>query len=431
MKNIINKIVTLLIAVVMVCGISAIMYETVYAASAKFTGPTTVRAGDTITLTFTVSDNGKYALEGTLDYDSTKLTLNSISSLREGWEVERNDNTLIAYDNNMTNPLGTNTNVFQAVFKVNANVTAGTNLSVSIKNITSTTGSVQNSLGTVTYSVTVAKPLSQDNTLSALSVDGCTLSPTFAPNTTTYSIGEVDYSVSTLNVKATKSDANATVTVSGNRLAVGANTVTVTVTAENGSVKVYKINVTRKQDPNYVASGNADVANVTVSAGILSPKFDATITDYVVYLPFEQKGMRFEMRGTAKDNKAAGVKSAIIESLAEGNNKTKLVCTAENGTTKEYNVIVVVMPKYTGGEPSVGEPENPTSPPQDTGKPDEGESITQESNEKATDEDTLKEVGSSAKTTNGVPIWLKILLVVATTMIGLGVLYVIYIKSKK
>ena len=137
------------------------------------------------------------------------------------------------------------------------------------------------------------------------------------------------------------------------------------------------------------------------------------------------------MRGTAKDNKAAGVKNAVIESLAEGNNKTKLVCTSENGTTNEYNVIVVVMPKYTGGEPSVGEPENPTSPPQDTGKPDEGESITQESSEKATDEDTLKEVGSSAKTTNGVPIWLKILLVVATTMIGLGVLYVIYIKSKK
>lgn len=432
MKSIIYKIAALLAALLLVCGVSATVYTSVYGASASLTGATTVRAGDTITLTLVVSDSGKYGLEGTLSYDSSKATLSSVTSLRSGWEVERNGNTIIAYDNNMTNPLGNNTSVLKAVFKVNSNIQAGTTLTISINNITATTGSSESNLGTATYSVAIAKPLSGDNTLSGLSVDGYKLSPAFNGGTTTYSIGEVDYNVSSLNVKATKADSSATVTVTGNKLSVGGNTVTITVKAQNGSTKVYKINVTRKQNPNYVASGNANVSSVTVSSGKLSPKFDAAVTSYVVYLPYEEKGTRWELKGTAQDGKATGVKSAVIESLAEGNNATKLVCTAENGTTKTYNIMVVVMPKYAGGEPATWEAE--TSTGQDDNK-ENGVDATQDSNsvdsnEASTEDGGFKEVDHSNKQSGkSTPVWLILIFVALAAVAGFGACYVLYNKK--
>ena len=60
-----------------------------YAASASLTGPSTVRAGDTITLKLNISDNGKYGLEGSLSYDSSQVTLSDISCNVSGWKVER------------------------------------------------------------------------------------------------------------------------------------------------------------------------------------------------------------------------------------------------------------------------------------------------------------------------------------------------------
>ncbi len=429
MRSIVYRMTALIVALLLMCGISVTVYTTVYGASAKLTGTTTVRAGDTITLTLVVSDSGKYGLEGTLSYDSSKVTLNDVSSLRSGWEVERNGNTIIAYDNNMTNPLGNNTNVLKATFKVNSNIEAGTTVTVSIKDITTTTGSEQGNLGTASYSVSIAKPLSTDNNLSGLSVDGYKLSPAFSAGTTTYSIGEVDYNVSSLNVKATKSDSNANVTVTGNQLSVGANTVTITVKAQNGSTKVYKIKVTRKQNPNYVASSNANVSSVTLSSGKISPKFDASITSYVVYLPYEEKGSKWEMKGNAQDGKSTGVESAVIESLAEGNNVAKLVCTAENGTTKTYNVTVVVMPKYSGGEPATWEAD--TSLPQDSNNDNNTDNVTNEdATGVATDNEEVGEVDvNNVERQNKTPVWFIIIFVILAAVAGFGACYVLYVKK--
>lgn len=324
-----------------------------YAASASLTGPSTVRAGDTITLSLNVSDSGKYGLEGSLSYDSSVVSLSDMSCNVSGWKVENNGNAIIVYDDALSNPLGGSTAVLTLKFRVNDGVAAGTAVNISVNGIVTTDGSAESSIGTASYSTTIAAPLSGNANLSSLSVSEGTLSPAFKAATTSYSIGEVDYSVSKLNISYKTEDSKATVSISGNNLAVGANTVSVTVKAENGATKTYKISVTRKQDPNYVPSANAALKEITLNSGVLSPGFSEDKTDYIVYLPYEYVGKEFSVTGSAADSKASGVTGGTIAALVEGVNTTTVVCKAEDGTEKTYKITVVVMPEYNGAVPNI------------------------------------------------------------------------------
>ena len=324
-----------------------------YAASASLTGPSTVRAGDTITLSLNVSDSGKFGLEGSLNYDSSVVSLSGMSCNVSGWKVENNGNAIIVYDDALSNPLGGSATVLTLKFKVNDGVAAGTAVNISVNGIITTDGSAESSIGTASYSTSVAAPLSGNANLSSLSIAEGTLSPAFKAGTTSYSIGEVDYSVSKLNISYKTEDSKAKVSISGNDLKVGANTVSVVVKAENGATKTYKISVTRKQDPNYVASSNAALKEITPSSGVISPGFSADKTDYIVYLPFEYVGKEFSVAGSAADSKATGVTGGTIAALVEGVNSTTVVCKAEDGTEKTYKITVVVMPEYNGAVPNI------------------------------------------------------------------------------
>lgn len=98
------------------------------------------------------------------------------------------------------------------------------------------------SSGTVTGKAPVS--YSSDNTLSSLQISPGTLSPAFSPEITTYN-ASVDSDVEELVVSAVANDSNAKVSVSGRKMDPGRNTTTITVTAEDGSVKKYIIYTTR------------------------------------------------------------------------------------------------------------------------------------------------------------------------------------------
>ncbi|MCL2351960.1 MAG: cadherin-like beta sandwich domain-containing protein [Firmicutes bacterium] len=89
---------------------------------------------------------------------------------------------------------------------------------------------------------------SSDATLSALAVGSFELSPAFSPDVTEYALS-VPNAVETVTVSAQASSGKAG--VSGDlgtiALAVGGNAINVTVTAENGVVNTYTVNVTREQ----------------------------------------------------------------------------------------------------------------------------------------------------------------------------------------
>lgn len=100
---------------------------------------------------------------------------------------------------------------------------------------------------------------SSDNSLSALSLSAGELSPAFVYSTTSYT-AEVPYETTSVDVNATPSHSNAKVeSITGNTdLQVGENTISVTVTAENGSKAVYKIVATRAAEPTGTIDPGAD-----------------------------------------------------------------------------------------------------------------------------------------------------------------------------
>lgn len=59
----------------------------------------------------------------------------------------------------------------------------------------------------------------------------------FNASQTSYDIGTVEFSESSLNISAAPADATAKVSVGNTALNVGANTITINVTAQNGAVK--------------------------------------------------------------------------------------------------------------------------------------------------------------------------------------------------
>lgn len=333
-----KKIVSSLMALVLAMCLLLPMNVSAASASASLSGPGTVRAGDTITLTFKLNGSNLSGASGTLAYDGGQLQMTGTKQvIASPWMVEFNGNNMVAYDNNLSSPINGSRDLFTVSFKVK-DVAAGTKISVSYQNVVASDGSADANIGTVSYSVTVAAPLSANNALANLTVSNATISPAFNAGTTSYT-AEVPFSVSKLDVTATAADSKAKVSISSPNLTPdGTTNVTVTVTAENGAQKTYTIKVHREKDPNYVASGNNDLAGITVEGFLLSPVFSAEVTEYVVWLPYETESV--SISGTAADSKAS-VQVVGGDSLAAGqDNPVKVICTAENGDKKEYTVIV-------------------------------------------------------------------------------------------
>lgn len=414
----------------LVMSVVCVLYTATYvwAAGAKLTGPGTVRAGDTITLKFNINDSGKYGVEAALAYDASVVTLSKADINLKGWKLESNGNSLIMYDDAMTNPISGDKTVLTLTFKVKSGVAVGTKVNIAVNNIVATDGSNESNLGSATYSVAIAEPLSSNTNLASLAVNGATLSPAFAAGTTSYDIGEVEYSVSKLDITYKAEDSKSKVSVSGNSLSVGKNTVTVTVKAEDGSSKSYKITVTRKQDPNYVASNDSSLSNIAVSTGQISPAFSKDIKDYIVYLPYETVGTTYIANGTMSDAKAVGITEGSVV-LAEGSNEVNVIGTAEDGSTSEYKITVVVMPKYEGKVPVIEGAVEPETEPV-TEPESESEEIT------TMEETTLEEVttagsleGNNDEGSQGVSVVVMVIGIILSLGVGFGVCFLLFKKN--
>lgn len=122
--------------------------------------------------------------------------------------------------------------------------------------------------------------LSDNSSLSSLSISPGSLSPAFSPSTTNYSVS-VSNSVSSMTVSAIPADSQARASVSGNsNLKVGSNTITITVTAGNGSTSKYYINVNRAPAP----GGTVDKPN---TSSIDSETSSSSEEEKVLYAKFK------------------------------------------------------------------------------------------------------------------------------------------------
>jgi hypothetical protein len=114
-------------------------------------------------------------------------------------------------------------------------------------NIDTNFNSISYATSKKTITINPVVPKSTTNSLSALTVDGASLSPEFNPNVTNYTV-ELEANTTEVNVGATATDSKASVAGIGKVGVVeGANNINVVVTAENGATKTYNIVATVKE----------------------------------------------------------------------------------------------------------------------------------------------------------------------------------------
>lgn len=351
MRKRISSVLAGLLAALLLWGLAPVTAE---AAGASFSGSGSVRAGDSVTVTFTVSGSNIQGITAVLHYDSSALTLTGTRQLvGSSWSVDMSGGNLLAYDQSLSNPITGSAAVLAVTFQVKSGVAAGTRVSATITDIVATDGNSDQSLNDASWAASVAAPPSGNANLAGLSCGDYALSPAFSAGTTEYSV-TVPYDVSRLPLDYRAADGGADVSVSGNQLSVGVNTVVLTVTAANGASRRYTISVTRQPDPNGTLSSDASLSELTPSTGQLSPAFSPEITEYAVYVPYETS--KISLSATAKDSKALGVTQPDA-SLKEGDNLLTVTCTAEDGATRDYTVHVVRMPAFAGTLPQIGQPE--------------------------------------------------------------------------
>ncbi|VAW66988.1 hypothetical protein MNBD_GAMMA09-1450 [hydrothermal vent metagenome] len=197
--------------------------------------------------------------------------------------------------------------------------------------------------------------LSSNADLNSLTVSTGTLNTAFDSSITSYTLDGVV--AATITLTPVSSDANASITVNGVSvssgssstpvaLSLGANTITVVVTAEDASTtKSYNFTVNRVT----ASSNNADLSSIILSAGTLDPVFDKDVLAYTanvsnatstatVTAALFDNAASFTVGGNAE---VSGVASTAIN-LGVGANQIDIVVLAGDGvTTKTYTVTVI------------------------------------------------------------------------------------------
>ena len=178
-----------------------------------------------------------------------------------------------------------------------------------------------------------------DTSLKSLDVSGYTLTPTFNPNTKSYSMN-VGNNITALKVNATANSAKSTVSVRGNsNFQVGMNTIYITVTAENGSTATYTVNVKRAGDGTETAqkSTNNYLSNILVGNGELSPEFNKETQTYSIKVDKDVTSL--DLKAFAEDSKAT-VEVLGNTDFQVGANTVTVKVTAEDGSVRMHTLNV-------------------------------------------------------------------------------------------
>lgn len=189
---------------------------------------------------------------------------------------------------------------YDAVFTWTGTATASGSVSISGSGLVTVTGVAPSTSSTATITTTrtgyrsgsatvSGTSASNISTLSGLTLSSGTLSPTFTSSRATYTAA-VSSDTSTVTVTPTRSQDSATITVNGTSVAsgvasgsislnVGANTITVIGTAQDGTTTSYTITVTRAGATPAITIGTTSFApRVATNVGVTLTGFDESLS---------------------------------------------------------------------------------------------------------------------------------------------------------
>lgn len=178
---------------------------------------------------------------------------------------------------------------------------------------------------------------SKNNNLKSLTVTPSGLSPMFNKDTTSYKL-TIGSGIDTVKVDAVADDEKATVAVSGNTsLKIGQNTITIKVTAEDKTVKTYKIVVTKEKKE------QLGLKELLIEGLPLTPEFEGTTYEYTLNV---EKSNVTELNITATPTREnADVEITGNAELKPGENIVTILVRDTSGEEEEvvtYQVKVIL-----------------------------------------------------------------------------------------
>ncbi len=201
----------------------------------------------------------------------------------------------------------------------------GTSINTRIITVESETGTTKN------YTIKITRKESDNNFLSDLKINGTTIAD-FDKTNTTYRIDPAKSTTNQLAITYTleNSDATATIVTGTNNLVTGENTVIIRVTAQNGDIRDYEINVKK-------LSGNANLAALNLTSnpsGTLTPALNDTTTVYTY--KYDRTVTDINVTATAKENGTVTGGGSYNPSVTKS---VTLTVTAEDSDiTKTYTI---------------------------------------------------------------------------------------------
>ena len=191
---------------------------------------------------------------------------------------------------------------------------------------------------TKTYTITINKQdnRSTNNYLNSLTITNAKIN--FNKGTLNYNI-VVENKIDSINIKATPEDGKSTVTGTGEKkLNDYLNTFSIDVTAENGSTRTYKINISRKDKDGNLGelSKNNNLKNIEIKDYILY--FNPNTLKYNINV--DNTVNKLEISAIPEDNNST-VKINNIEELKVGENLIVIEVTSQSGDIKKYEIIVL------------------------------------------------------------------------------------------
>ena len=185
------------------------------------------------------------------------------------------------------------------------------------------------------YTYYVTRDMTGDNYIDQLIINDPEIDINFDYLLTEYTF-KIPNEYTELDMTVILDDPNATYEIVGNEnFEVGVNIVEVVVTAANGEVRTYVLNVYR------LANGNKLLSELHVMNGTteytLNPPFEEITTSYTLDLPNDVKSVN--ITATPAYNKTT-VTGTGTYNLKTGLNQIHVISTAENGETETYTIVI-------------------------------------------------------------------------------------------
>ena len=277
-----------------------------------------------------------------LNIKRTKSSINTLSDITvsEGTLTPEFNSNITSYTVNVDGNISS-IDVSATLTDSRATIISGTgihSLNVGDNNIVIRVESESGSI--LDYNINVIRAKKNINDLSMIKVDGKEIE-NFSSDTLEYDLGDVNYSKTKINVEAVLKDVDSSVKGDGEiSLKTGDNEIVLTVIAQNGEEKTYKLHVNR------IKNDNANLSLLSVMGYTLTPDFDKDTLYYETTVEEEKSILtKEEVTAVAEDKNASISKQDNIELSTTVDNIYKVTVTAEDGKTIKIYTIKVNRPK--------------------------------------------------------------------------------------